>query len=102
MNNVKYMGWMLELMSIHEKDNSRTLKSNFFYIVSYFQGLNPNTSNHKWPSLGVFLETHEGVIERSITLGFHPSNNEAEYKALIYGLEVMHMLRRRLYAYSNL
>jgi len=44
-------------------------------------------SNSKGVGIGIVLTTPEGsIIEQSFTLGFHASNNEAEYEVVLAGL----------------
>ena len=47
------------------------------------------SSNLKGSGAGVILEGPEGIaIEQSLRFGFKASNNQAEYKALIAGLQL--------------
>ena len=50
--------------------------------------------NAQGGSIGVILQsTHVLVLEEGIKLGFEVTNNEIEYEALIYGLELAHHLK---------
>uniref|UniRef100_A0A5B7BB47 Reverse transcriptase domain-containing protein n=1 Tax=Davidia involucrata TaxID=16924 RepID=A0A5B7BB47_DAVIN len=60
-------------------------------------------SNLKGSGAGITLQNPEGsVIERAIAFGFKASNNEAEYEALIIGLQMAQLCGvERLKAYSD-
>jgi len=46
--------------------------------------------NSKGVGIGIALTTPEGsIIEHAFTLGFHASNNEAEYEAVLAGLRAI-------------
>jgi len=46
-------------------------------------------SNNNGAGIGIVLTTPEGsIIEQSFTLGFSASNNEAEYEAVLTGLQI--------------
>ena len=50
-------------------------------------------SNARGSGIGVVLISPEGLrLEKSLRLGFHASNNEAEYEALIASLRVVQKL----------
>ena len=50
-------------------------------------------SNTRGSGIGVVMISPEGVrLEKSLRLGFHASNNEAEYEALISSLRAIQQL----------
>ena len=54
------------------------------------------SSTSKRAGAGIVLQSPEGlVIEQALTLGFKASNNEAEYEALIAGLNSAKILEAR-------
>ncbi|XP_061356157.1 uncharacterized protein LOC133300599 [Gastrolobium bilobum] len=61
------------------------------------------SSNSKGSGAGVIIENPKGIaIEYSMQIGFETSNNQAEYEALIAGLEQAKELgARRLQVYSD-
>ena len=60
-------------------------------------------SNAQGSGAGLILTTPEGIdIEYALRFGFHASNNEAEYEAVIAGLNLAHSLEvDQLEVYSD-
>ena len=51
-------------------------------------------SNCREAGVGIILISLEGIrVEKSLTLGFPVSNNEAEYEAFLAGLRISRQLR---------
>ena len=51
-------------------------------------------ANAQGSGAGLILTSSEGIdIEYALRFGFHTSNNEAEYEAVIAGLNLGHLLK---------
>ena len=61
------------------------------------------SSTSKRAGTGIVLQSPEGlVVEQALTLGFKVSNNEAEYEALIVGLNSAKILKaQQLVVFGN-
>ena len=44
----------------------------------------------------VLISPEKTIIEKSLRLGFSATNNEAEYKALLQGLAMVHKMRGKV------
>lgn len=71
----------------HSNEDKQSLQEPEIWVL-YVDG----PSNQQKARVGVYMETPCGEIDKSVMLGFEASNNEAEYEAMLHGLEMAQLL----------
>ena len=80
--------FIMEFTSAEPAKNAQTVTDLSIWKLSV-----DGASNAQGSGAGLILTSPEGIdIEYALKLGFHASNNEAEYEAVIAGLNLTHSL----------
>ena len=80
--------FVMEFTSAKPAKNAQTVTNLFIWKLSV-----DGASNAQGSGEGLILTSPKGIdIEYALRFGFHTSNNEAEYEAVIAGLNLAHSL----------
>ena len=80
--------FVMEFTSAEPAKNAQTEANHSIWKLSVNEAVNAQGNE-----AGLILTSPEGIdIEYALRFGFHTSNNEAEYEAIIAGLNLAHSL----------
>ena len=80
--------FVMEFTSTEPTKNAQTVTDSSIWKLSV-----DGAANAQGSGAGLILTSPEGIdIEYALRIGFHTSNNEAEYEAVIAGLNLAHSL----------